>query len=74
MRQAMGVAVFAGMIGVTLFGLFLTPVFYVTVMKLGRKRVPVKNAEPEVSVVTRVLQGRIMGWVGNPDPCILEIC
>ena len=31
MRQAMGVAVFAGMMGVTLFGLFLTPVFYVTV-------------------------------------------
>src|SRR6266699_755096 len=38
MRQAMGVAVFAGMIGVTLFGLFLTPVFYVTLMKLGRKK------------------------------------
>jgi multidrug efflux pump len=29
MRQAMGVAVFFGMIGVTAFGLFLTPVFYV---------------------------------------------
>lgn len=29
MRYAMGVAVFAGMLGVTLFGLFLTPVFYV---------------------------------------------
>jgi multidrug efflux pump len=29
MRQAMGVAVFAGMIGVTAFGIFLTPVFYV---------------------------------------------
>ena len=28
MRQAMGVAVFSGMIGVTLFGLILTPVFY----------------------------------------------
>ena len=28
MRQAMGVAVFAGMIGVTAFGLFLTPLFY----------------------------------------------
>lgn len=40
MRQAMGVAVFAGMIGVTLFGLFLTPVFYVTLMKLGFKRKP----------------------------------
>src|SRR5437867_2336578 len=38
MRQAMGVAVFAGMIGVTLFGLFLTPVFYVVLMKLGRKK------------------------------------
>jgi multidrug efflux pump len=34
MRQAMGVAVFAGMIGVTLFGLFLTPLFYVIVRRL----------------------------------------
>ena len=38
MRQAMGTAVFSGMIGVTLFGLFLTPVFYVTLMKLGAKK------------------------------------
>jgi len=30
MRHSMGVAVFAGMLGVTVFGLFLTPVFYVT--------------------------------------------
>jgi len=29
MRQAMGITVFAGMIGVTAFGIFLTPVFYV---------------------------------------------
>jgi multidrug efflux pump len=29
MRQSIGIAVFAGMLGVTLFGLFLTPVFYV---------------------------------------------
>jgi len=28
-RRAMGVAVFAGMLGVTAFGLFLTPVFHV---------------------------------------------
>ena len=34
MRSAMGVAVFAGMIGVTAFGLFLTPVFYVLLRKL----------------------------------------
>ncbi|MFL1875520.1 efflux RND transporter permease subunit [Hansschlegelia beijingensis] len=39
MRAAMGVAVFAGMIGVTAFGLFLTPVFYVVIRMLagGRK-------------------------------------
>ena len=33
-RQAMGVAVFAGMLGVTAFGLFLTPVFFVVVGRL----------------------------------------
>ena len=33
MREAMGVAVFAGMIGVTIFGLLLTPLFYVLVRK-----------------------------------------
>ena len=37
MRSAMGIAVFAGMIGVTLFGLFLTPLFYVLVRRLARK-------------------------------------
>lgn len=38
MRRAMGIAVFAGMIGVTLFGLFLTPVFYVVLEKLGVRK------------------------------------
>jgi multidrug efflux pump len=38
MRQAMGIAVFAGMIGVTAFGLFLTPVFYVTLRALTGNR------------------------------------
>ena len=38
MRRAMGVAVFSGMIGVTLFGLFLTPVFYVVLEKLGARK------------------------------------
>jgi multidrug efflux pump len=35
MRHAMGVAVFAGMLGVTLFGLFLTPLFYVLLRTLA---------------------------------------
>ena len=33
MRQAMGVAVFSGMIGVTVFGLILTPVFYYLIQR-----------------------------------------
>jgi multidrug efflux pump len=47
MRQAMGVAVFSGMIGVTLFGLFLTPVFYTVLMKLGWKHKPATAPKPE---------------------------
>jgi multidrug efflux pump len=38
MRRAMGVAVFSGMIGVTAFGLFLTPVFYVVLRRLAGNR------------------------------------
>lgn len=38
MRQAMGVAVFAGMIGVTVFGLILTPLFYYALAKRGDKK------------------------------------
>ncbi|WP_339770651.1 multidrug efflux RND transporter permease subunit [uncultured Paraglaciecola sp.] len=38
MRQAMGVAVFSGMIGVTLFGLLLTPLFYYVLAKRGEQK------------------------------------
>ncbi len=48
MRQALGTAVFSGMLGVTIFGLFLTPVFYVAirllVMRLGGKKAPAAPA------------------------------
>jgi multidrug efflux pump len=37
MRHAMGVAVFAGMLGVTFFGLFLTPLFYVLLRTLAKR-------------------------------------
>jgi len=52
MRQAMGVAVFSGMIGVTVFGLILTPLFYYMLAKRGKKiaaQQPVTGAEPEVN-------------------------
>ncbi len=45
-RQAMGIAVFAGMLGVTLFGLFLTPVFYVVISRLTGRRVHVRAGLP----------------------------
>jgi multidrug efflux pump subunit AcrB len=40
MRHAMGVAVFSGMLGVTFFGLLLTPLFYVTIRKMVERRRP----------------------------------
>jgi multidrug efflux pump len=40
MRRAMGVAVFAGMLGVTVFGLILTPVFYLTIRRFTTLKAP----------------------------------
>jgi multidrug efflux pump len=37
MRHAMGIAVFSGMLGVTLFGLFLTPIFYIVLRTVEKK-------------------------------------
>jgi hydrophobe/amphiphile efflux-1 (HAE1) family protein len=47
MRQSLGTAVFSGMIGVTLFGLIFTPVFYVLVRKFAKK--------PAVSMPTEAI-------------------
>ncbi len=44
-RHALGIAVFCGMIGVTLFGLFLTPVFYVALRKLAERMRRAPEAE-----------------------------
>jgi multidrug efflux pump len=49
MRQAIGVAVFSGMLGVTFFGLFLTPVFFVTIEAWLEKRRNVGTEPPPVS-------------------------
>ena len=51
MRHAMGVAVFSGMLGVTFFGLVLTPVFYVVISRIVERRrgdtVPTEQAARE---------------------------
>ncbi len=49
MRQAMGTAVFAGMIGVTVFGLTFTPAFYTFVRNLGGKTDPVPARSSQLS-------------------------
>jgi hydrophobe/amphiphile efflux-1 (HAE1) family protein len=49
MRNAMGVAVLAGMLGVTFFGLFLTPVFYVVVQRIAER---IRGKAPTVVSVT----------------------
>lgn len=51
MRVSLGTAVFSGMLGVTIFGLFFTPVFYVALRRLtgGRSLVVTERVSPEGS-------------------------
>ena len=49
MRQALGTAVFFGMLGVTFFGLFLTPVFYVVIRKLTVRFTRTTEPAPEMT-------------------------
>jgi HAE1 family hydrophobic/amphiphilic exporter-1 len=50
MRQALGTAVFFGMLGVTGFGLFLTPVFYVVIIWFKERRTKTSAPAPTQSV------------------------
>jgi multidrug efflux pump len=52
-RKVTGITVFSGMLGVTLFGLFLTPVFYVALRKLSGETLhghSEENVDEEVEV------------------------
>jgi len=57
MRQAIGIAVFFGMLGVTAFGLVLTPVFYVVIRRLvearENKKVALDSQLPSATSVER---------------------
>jgi multidrug efflux pump len=50
-RRAMGIAVFSGMLGVTMFGVFLTPVFYVTVQGLADR---VARRRPHAEIASQI--------------------
>jgi multidrug efflux pump len=45
MRSTLGIAVFAGMLGVTIFGIFLTPVFYYVIVRLFGQSTPTSPAK-----------------------------
>jgi multidrug efflux pump len=66
MRRTLGMAVFSGMIGVTLFGLFLTPVFYYVVRRIvNRKATP----NPRLSAATAAMSlnpTTTAGTIGQP--------
>ena len=53
MRKALGVTVFSGMIGVTVFGLIFTPVFYVLCRKMAFR--PKKAPQPAGTVKGELL-------------------
>jgi len=49
MRRAMGIAVFSGMLGVTVFGIFLTPVFYVLLRARRERRLAAETTTTTTS-------------------------
>jgi multidrug efflux pump len=67
MRHAMGVAVFAGMIGVTAFGIFLTPVFYVLLRQLTGNR-PLKQHGQPAHVAVRAAGPRHVETAAASSP------
>jgi multidrug efflux pump len=60
MRRSLGVAVFSGMLGVTLFGIFLTPVFFYVIQGLGESRLFASSA---IRWVGSTLAGGVIGLV-----------
>jgi multidrug efflux pump len=56
-RRAMGVAVFSGMVGVTLFGVILTPVFYVVIQNLADRLTRRRAVVPIVAPIQAEAEG-----------------
>jgi multidrug efflux pump subunit AcrB len=52
MRRTLGTAVFSGMLGVTLFGIFLTPVFFYTIQGIGETKM---MSSPGMKAFSRVM-------------------
>jgi multidrug efflux pump len=63
MRTALGITVFSGMLGVTVFGIFLTPVFYVTIRWLVERNAP--PAKPDIVLAAANAQPGVDGTVSK---------
>ncbi len=64
MRRSLGIAVFSGMVGVTLFGIFLTPVFFYVIQGLSETRLFMSAAVRWVgSTVVGGLAGSGLGYL-----------
>src|SRR5262249_34466515 len=69
MRQALGTAVFSGMIGVALFGIFLTPVFFFTLMWFGSHKQAGTALGPQPAAAPVAAAGTSRGPAeGAPPP------
>ena len=62
MRRSLGIAVFSGMFGVTLFGIFLTPVFFYVIIGLGESRLFASAASRRI---VSCFLGGLLGLAGG---------
>jgi multidrug efflux pump len=63
MRRSLGTAVFSGMLGVTLFGIFLTPVFFYVIQGYGEARGVRRGATRRIALsLLGGLAGAAIGW------------
>jgi len=58
-RQVMGFTVFAGMLGVTFFGLYFTPVFYVVIRQVLQKGAPLANYDTPSRAGEKLVQSKV---------------
>ncbi|MBV8233736.1 MAG: efflux RND transporter permease subunit, partial [Planctomycetaceae bacterium] len=65
MRRSLGTAVFSGMLGVTVFGIFLTPVFYFVVQWFNREKQ--ERTDYETNDAPELGGDRIVGNEGSEE-------
>jgi multidrug efflux pump len=75
MRRSLGTAVFSGMLGVTMFGIFFTPVFFLVIERLSQTRTlsnplvkrigsMIWSAAGGIAVAFLLHRGQFLGWQG----------